>query len=217
MKVFQDLEIKGSASKLLQLVAAVEQDLRDGWTLKHEQGILASTSANREFCFACTATAQRKAAELWLVLRQDKTVLRVGNIVPREQRSLSYDEYNQILREFYHEFVKPQVDRLSLHATLSRPEVTIDDFASPATVKLLMSFSRTTNRATGATHPSDSERFNRFVISAHESHDTIDTDILQRWLVEEEGWSIDEASELTNRYVEGRSLLDTRDSAHAGH
>lgn len=217
MRVFQNLEVAGDLPDLTRLVNAIEGKLSNGWTrdLQREQEVKAYGPSYPSYCFFCDARAQRPAAHLWLFLRRDKRCLKVGNIVPTAQSELSYDEYNLVLNEFFRFFVEREVDRLQLKASLSKADVTLEDFASPRTAALLRTFSRTANRSTGSSHPSDKEQWEEFVISAHLLNDQIYTDILKRWFVEEEHWPSDEAVDLTIEYEQGRSLLKRYDSESA--
>jgi len=196
----------------MKLASTIEKNLSNGWTrdLKREEEV-GGYGAAPQYCFACDAANNRRAAHLWLSFSRDRSNLRVGNIVPRAQSSLSYDEYNLILNEFFHYFVEPEIDGVRLQASLSKADVTLEDFASPKTARLLRRFSETANRSSGSSHPSDRELWEQFLISAHLASDRIYTDILERWLIEEERWPLDAASELTIQYERGRSLLKTYD------
>lgn len=215
MRVFQELEFTGAAPALTEFAANVERRLSDGWVrnVQREQEVSGYGDSDRSYCFSCDAKAGRRAADLWLAPGRDTKSMHVGNIVPRAQSKLSHDEYNSILNEFFHAFVEPVAKDLGFSASLTKADVTLEDFASPKTAKLLRYFSRTANRSTGAAHPSDKQAWEEFVISAHLLSDNIYTDILNRWLVEEERWPVDEASELIIEYEQGRSLLKRYDSA----
>src|ERR1700684_818908 len=143
MRVFQDLTMTGTSAELLAFAAAIESRLSNGWTrnTQREQEVGRFGSSSPSFCFACDARAERKAGDLWLSLSGNGNVLRVGNIVPSQQNSLSYDEYNHILNDFYNSFVQPHVPS-SLRCLLSPADVTLEDFASRQTAERLRSFSR---------------------------------------------------------------------------
>src|SRR5207245_2329219 len=105
-----------------------------------------------------------RAAALWLFA--DTTHLHVGNIVPMDDRRLTYDEYNNILEDFFHKVVLPATADRAVHAQLSADEVKIETWLSDGAASLLRAFSRAANKSTGSAHPADRERWEAFLIAA---------------------------------------------------
>jgi len=206
MKVYQDLNIYGSRQALDAFIVRLDQCLADGWTRSEarEAEIGHSGAFGRMLCFLCAPEGMRPASELWIATHSDGS-LYVSNIWAPEFRSLSYDQYNSILSEFYESCVKPAANMAEVDVELSNSEPRIEDFFSPKTVELLRHFSHCANRS--HLHPLDEDRWYKFVTSAHRDGAVLDSSMLKRWLIEDEKWSEDTADRLVTRYAEARSLL----------
>jgi hypothetical protein len=70
----------------------------------------------------------------------------------------------------------------------------------------LRRFSILANHGTGSAHPLDRERWFAFLLHCHQDRCELDTDMLQRWLMEQ-GWTFERASDLAIEYEFGRGLL----------
>ena len=75
------------------------------------------------------------------------------------------------------------------------------------TIKLRI-FSSLANKGTGSSHPSDQERWNDFICQAFTDKSENIQGILERWLIEEEKWHYEIASDLTIEFESGISLLE---------
>ena len=64
-------------------------------------------------------------------------------------------------------------------------------------------------------HPADRKRWNEFLTSAYREKATLDSSMLQRWLIEEEKWPEDEAINLEIEYEHARDLLEVYESQQA--
>jgi hypothetical protein len=156
----------------------------------------------RAWCFVCSSGIAPTAG---LVLHYSKERLKVVNIVPRETSELTIPEYNAILDEFANA-VKPNVPA-SLEMHYSKGERSLTDFTTQEAFEALRRFSRTANRSAGTAHPNDQERWFEFVLTQHRSGRELPSDILERWLVEEEGWSREKAFDLSAEYEKEIALL----------
>jgi hypothetical protein len=209
MKVFRELKIRGQQSQLDQLIRDISASAGSGWSrdTKQEQDVQRHTSTQDMYCFTCSASPQRKAGSLWLSAGPGE--LHVSNIVPRAVSSLSRDEYNAILLEFWRRFVEPMATSSDLVVELGEADVGIDHWLSRETINRLRSFSASANKATGASHPRDRERWHSFIVAAHDENAPLDPATLARWLHEEGGWSASAASDLAVEYESGRDLLSS--------
>lgn len=213
MKVFRELEIHGPQSALNNIVETIEPQLREGWTRRSDlEEKMSSMGPGISYCFSCTRTETREAADLWLVEKNDDT-LYVSNIVPSEIRELNFDQYNLIVEEFYQLFVVPSAEQLALEHSLSSDKKSIEDWMSAESARKLKLFSDAANKSTGSAHPLDKQRWFEFLISAHNEKIALDTYTLMRWLIEEEGWFEDEAHELILQYEFAMSLLTFYDES----
>jgi len=236
MKVFRELSIRGPYELLRGLPDEIERRLTGGWSrdrsreaatrrpselynVREEPGIYEKPDLYSEevdmyrtdegpelYCFHCEARPNWDAADLWLSLR-NRNELRVSNIVPSDISELSYTQYNAILEEFAERFVLPAARANGLDALMSKPDLTIREVFPPDVQRALVWFSDNANRSSGASHPRDKERWQKFVIAAHRANAPLATDVLNDWLIHE-GWTSDAAHELSIEYENGRSLLD---------
>jgi hypothetical protein len=83
----------------------------------------------------------------------------------------------------------------------------IEDKLSQSAFDALTRFSALANKSTGASHPYDRQRWFDFVIQAHLESSDLDSDFLERWLIESEDWPQDQASDLAIEYDRSRALL----------
>ena len=213
MKVYQDLVFRGDRESLDRLIAAIEGRLSDGWARSRDnEREIRRVTLGPMYCFSCTARGTRAASDLWIATKT-KSSLYVANIVPKEHRSLTYDQYNQILREFHDRFARTAADSVGFQVELGNPEPQIEDFLSPSAARELRSFSSRANRS--ILHPLDRERWNQFLTRAHRERAPLTSDILKRWLIEEEKWPEDKAFDLIVEYENSRDLLKTYEAQQA--
>jgi len=217
MKIFHELTIRGPGDKLRTLPTSIERRLDDGWSrnqAREDQAREAAHGRRGEWfemlCFHCEAKVGREAADLWLWF-QEPTELRVTNILPTETEELSPTQYNHILQDFTDRFVKPAAEPDSLQVLITKPDLSLNELAPPDVVQALVQFSRLANKSTGKAHPRDKERWDSFVIAAHQAHADLDYDTLRRWLEEEEHWPSEVAHELAIEYEQARALLEEYD------
>ncbi len=212
MRIFQELEIKGEPSALERFVREVEASLKGDWsrntTLEKEAQRL---DPGPTWCFEFAGRGEQPAADLWFAHREP-TELYVPNIVPIGIEPLSRGQYNRILQEFYEKFVKESARKAGVRADLGRETVGIEDLLGKAAAEALRRFSGIANKSTGAAHPRDRKRWEDFLIAAHLRESSLAPDELERWLVEEEQWPPDKASELAIEYEEAMSLLKAYDA-----
>lgn len=220
MKVFRELYLTGAPTDEGKLIEALEANLPRGWSraLDFEQR-LNDDSHSRAYCFTCTAEEGRQAAALYLMPRTERSGLYVSNIVPQIEFSLDKDQYNAILSEFYRGAAAPAATATGWSAEITNDERPIEHWLGAEAAERLQSFSRLANKATGAAHPLDAERWQAFLISAHRARASFDAALLNEWLRGQK-WGDEEASRLAVEYEQGRDLLgayDTylRDHGHA--
>ena len=149
-----------------------------------------------------------------VVLRQDGRRYEVANIVPTECNSLGETGYNDVLNDFVARVARPAKDR-GVSVSLTKRRQTMTDWTSKEAADALHLFSVTANKATGAHHPTDAQRWRRFLIADHRALGNLSSYNLQRWLVEVERWPEEEAQELINDRDKALELLDHYDHDHS--
>jgi hypothetical protein len=208
MEVFREVYIGANSDRMPGFVEQIESSLPPGWARDRdaEDKFRSSLFAARStYCFTC-ANGGRPAGTLILTEKEPGTFY-VSNIFPVSKDQLSYSEYNSVLEEFYELALRPSAERCGLSAVLTEAQVGLDHWMPPATAEKLRAFSSSANRGTGSAHPRDRERWNEFVLSAHQDRSRMDSSTLRRWLVEAEGWSPEVADQLALEYEYGRELL----------
>jgi hypothetical protein len=208
MEVFRDLYLHGDREQVAAVIAEVERALTGGWTRDSaaEEGMRSLTAGSVTYCFCCTREADRPAVRVFLA-EKEPGLFYVSNVVPYQQPQLSYREYNAILEEFYERFLRPHAERAGLRVELTSTQEDLGNWLSPAVAERLRKFSLCANKSTGASHPSDRERWNDFVVAAHRDRSSLNAWTLRRWLIEAEDWPPEVAGQLALEYEYGRELL----------
>ncbi len=141
---------------------------------------------------------------------------KVVNIVPDRRERLSYKEYNEILMKCNNECIKPCADMYNILCEISGGEVELEDYMTKDAAKKLRVFSSLANKGTGSSHPSDQERWNDFICQVFTDKSENVQGILERWLIEEEKWHYEIASDLTIEFESGISLLEYYEEYYNG-
>lgn len=211
MKIFQDLTIKGEPGALEHFAQELEASLKGEWSRNRElEKQVGPLDQSPTWCFAFAGRGQQPAGFLWLAYR-DAYHLHVLNIVPAKTGRLSHEQYNGLLQDFYQTFVKDAARKTGVDPELAKDSFQPEDVLSEGCAESLRRFSRLANKSTGSGHPFDKERWEEFLTSAHLEGSMLHAETLERWLVEEEEWPADSASELATEYEAAMSLLKAYD------
>lgn len=208
--VFQDLLISHLAGRDEKLRRALLTRAAAPWehAADYEEDL-------REFSRDSIIAFKRSAANgldaAALVLWSTHLGYEVSNIVPLETGELGPKRYNAILQDFVERIARPAIDECGLQLELSDEYQSVEDWLSADAAEALKTFSQCANKSTGTAHSLDRSRWNRFLIEAHRSRSQLDTNLLERWLMEVEGWSDDAATKLIIEYERGRALLTAYD------
>lgn len=203
MKICRDVTIHGPLAAIAEARRRLNAfETTDDWEL--DKGAPQAVPSLDATVFKYRGHAE-SAALVWLIWEQDRA--EVSNIVPCYAGALTEDQYNMIAERFAEQVLRVAVHGLPLRVTLGPTEEKLEDLLSADSLEALRSFSDTANRATGAAHPLDAERWHRFVIRTHIEGTSFDADTLRRWLHEDQGWGEDQAYELGIQYERARELL----------
>lgn len=207
MKVFRELYLYLPVSSADKFFEEVENNLCDGWTRDHEsEKRLMREAQQRYYFFSCDKETTREAATIAFTTRDNEIVL-VANIVPRQPGKLSIGQYNDILMDFYGKILQAACRRNSIDVDITDDNQSMENWVSQDSYNKLKRFSIAANKSTGSSHPCDQERWFEFIVSIVINDEKLGTDQLERWLVEEEGWQRDIASDLAIEYEQGIALL----------
>jgi hypothetical protein len=212
IEVFRELEITGDTAKLTTFLSQFVKALPHGWhrDVAREKEIRRNTSDARHFAFRVAANEARPDVHLYLV--RSGPLLRVSNVTPTQLGQISRRQYNSCIEEFWR-IASPITERLGLQTSLTSGELNISEMLSPEAMKALRGFSSLANMSSGASHPSDYQRWLNFLVLAHKSGSTLDADKLQRWLIDEERWPETEAHDLGSKFDFARELLSAYDKS----
>ena len=190
-----------------QIFSELEKILPKDWSREIDNEERSAREVGDKFYYFSCAKSEFLEPALIALARKNDKIIYVTNIVPREFGELSKDQYNSILMTFYNS-LKPLCKKHSIQVEITSDNQSMEDWVSEETYKNLKRFSGAANKSTGSSHPCDQERWFAFIISVLRNDEKLDPSQLERWLVEEEGWHYDIASELAIEYEQGLSLLN---------
>lgn len=203
MRVYGELWIRGGEQALSRFVAALEGGRRSGWSRRTErEAEVGNTGRGPLYCFQCLAGGSRPACELWMA-SGGAGELHVSNIAPSQGQSLSCDQYNSVLRDFYKNCAVPAASSSGAKAELGKTDPQLEDLLPHDAAQRLREFLRLADGA--APQPEDERRWKGFVAAAQGDGVRLDGSLLSRWLVEEERWPREAASRLAAEYERGRA------------
>jgi hypothetical protein len=207
LNVFRDLLLRGPADASAQLRQALIDHATAPWrhAPEREERVHLPAVEGKPMAFERTASPGYESAGLVLFPRPDG--LEVTNIVPLERSELSRRAYNTILEDFAEQIARPAANSTGFVVELSGSTEQIEDKLSLSAFEALTRFSALANQSTGASHPKDRQRWFDFVIQAHMERSELDSDFLERWLIESEDWPQAQASDLAIEYERSRALL----------
>jgi len=210
MKITTELIMRGERANLERLLARVEALLRDGWTRNRE----AEERARRhgdwqpwEYCFSCTAKADRPAAVFW-VHSHHANEWYIPRPFSLENRGLREEEDKRLLAELEREFLAPAAAEVGVETEIVEHRRTVENDLTAEAVWLLRAFSESANR--DRLLPNDRRRWHAFLIQVHKEEAFFSPASLDEWL-QQEGFPADARGQLMNEYETARLLLEAYD------
>jgi hypothetical protein len=209
IEVFQDLFLTAHGGGRQQLRDALRQHAKAPWRYSEEHGRMLGDDM---ITFEREAGGEIHASALTLWERPDSFA--VANIVPKEISELGITGYNDVLNDFVSRVVEPALNESTFSFNVGKREQCISDWTSQQAARALSRFSATANKSTGASHPSDQQRWFEFLFAVHRATREVDTHTLGRWLVEVEQWPSEIARDLMLEYELGIALLKAYDRSN---
>jgi hypothetical protein len=209
MEVFRDLYVIVEPDRMAAIADRIERSAPAGWARdRAAEGRMRSAPVLTHrpvFCFTCIQDGRPSAT---LVLSQkDPATFSVSNIIPVTKHQFTHREYNAILEDFYERVLQPYSGPAGMTATLTGSHADLEHWMPAEAAEKLRRFSACANRGTGSAHPRDRDRWNEFVVAAHQDGSRMGASDLRRWLIEVEGWPPEVADQLALEYEYGRELL----------
>jgi hypothetical protein len=192
-----------------EFAAVAEKAASDGWARDRDNETQMAAGASKSdvwVSFVLNARAGLSPIYLWMTT-EDSDVLHVANIISRARDHLTYAEYNDVLASFLKNVLQKIDPAHGLTYELSSDTIDVSRDLPGSVIQRLRQFSALANKHTGSGQPYDRDRWFDFLIESERSGSPLAAHILQRWLVEEEGWEDDQASKLAEEYEYGRELL----------
>jgi hypothetical protein len=212
MEIFRELAITLNQTNREDFIKMLEEHLPAPWlhNVEAESQIKKYGGGPTQYSFKWRGTDDLPSASLWLTeMRCDE--LQVTNIVPTEVGKLTRSQYNSILLRFVEDVLRPAAELAGVQYRLSGENTSVEETLGPSLAAALTHFSDCANKSTGSAHPSDFERWCRFLVEAHHASVSLDGHTLGRLLNEELRWPMELANDLVIEYEFGRNLLSYYD------
>ena len=203
MKSFKDFYLSGSWENLQKFMSSISDYIIGDWKQGND-----SKFKENFIVFTYYGDKVNKASVFLYIKNIDKLEFKVTNIVPMEKNSLNYDEYNEVLDKCAKDCIIPCANACGLSSKITSENVDLENYMSKQSARKLRMFSSAANKSTGSSHPCDQERWHDFICQTIKDGDKNVISILGRWLVEEEGWDDEHASELVIEFEQGIALLE---------
>lgn len=206
---FRELYIKVDREDSDAFAAAVDAALSDGWVHAHkaEEDARRHDVPEAEWFYYVRDDREGREPVLLAIYRRDAETLYVSNVVPLARFRLTHEQYNGAVQEFSDKVLSRVKAKFSFAFMLSSDQVGLDLLMSPEAFEQLKQFSRTANKSTGSSHPSDRREWFAFLVTLHRTGHKVDADALVRWLTEEEKWPGEVAGKLGVEFEFGMGLL----------
>jgi hypothetical protein len=187
MKTFRELYFKGTPKQLSEFIAQIGEYTTSDWKLPDK------TERWKDYVFFDYTGVLVEKARVSIYIggnEIEKGSINVGNIVPMTKNSLTVDEYNAVLMQFYEDVIKPYKES-GTELEISQPS---DDIFNPLSVisedalAKLKRFCGAANKSTGSSHPCDQERWFDFICQTVDDDKMIGSDTLANFLQDEVYW-----------------------------
>lgn len=142
---------------------------------------------------------------IWMWLGDSQ--LEVFNIIPLIGNYLICAQYNFILSMFRQSIIDKMAPNYNLMIEMSKPYLDMEDVIGTEGLRLLITFSRTSNRSTGHSHPMDFAKWCNFIFYVFKNKKHLAVDDFMHWLIED-GWMEDKANELSLDYEYSIEMLE---------
>lgn len=152
MKTFKDVYITLNEGTIESFIDEVTGLISPPWQRAYKNEEHSNFVGDTAFCFQRQHGAGLPAAGL-SIFHKDKNIWFIPNVVPIEGGQLSYDEYNQVITEFFQKFLVPASSKRSAQVTITSGELTAEDIVGEHGAKRLNAFSSMANMSTGSSHP----------------------------------------------------------------
>jgi hypothetical protein len=216
-KSHNELIVRFDDSDAAEVFRRLESAPTSGWIrqpeLEERMRKMRATGAGA-YCFTKKFDPGLGEVAVWLQTRGPKELYVSSIIALNARRSLTLEQYNQVLEDFERSFIEPLTSGLRSHVfnyqALAAP--TLEDALSTDLIRRLRAFSATANKA--VPRPSDLHRWHIFIARTHLENAVIDPTLLSGWL-QGDGWPENKSRWLVEQFEVGRAVLSVYDEERA--
>lgn len=202
MKIFRELYIRGNSDQLQEFIGQIKSFVAGDWSFKKSDRLSDYLLFNYN-----GDKVDNAQVSICIGDRISGGELHVGNIVPLKKSSLTTEEYNAVLMQFYNDIIK-KYNESGASITIQEPSEDVFDptsIISEEALKKLKLFCAVANKSTGSSHPNDQERWFDFICQTVDDERMFDYSTLADFLQDEEYWG---AKPDGNKGVTGGSVWE---------
>lgn len=211
MRKFTELVIESDEKNLIQLLEHLKTANSKQFIFEKK---LSEEYAQNIFVndnqVACFRTTQKKHfdSKIWIVANNAQ--FRITNIVSNTISELGITRYNQVMYDFFHDFVSKFLDK-RYNVYYSGEIVDMSELISKSAYDALIKWESVCNKSNPIGHPSDEKLWFEFIKQIVKNNDKLASSDLEKWLVEDKNWSFsflnEEISKLIAYYEYSIDLL----------
>lgn len=210
MKTYKDVYIHAADKSIVEFISKVTEDINPHWSRSYESEENSKYLGEVAFSFKRSGDSVLPDAGVSIFKKEGNTWY-IPNVVPLQQSQLDYDEYNEIITDFYASCLKPVASELGIDVEITSGSLSGEDIVGVDGFRLLKAFSLSANKSTGSSHPCDQRRWFAFIVGTCSNGEYISTSDLIRVLCEQ-GWSENTAEKLAIEYEFARDLIKYMES-----
>jgi len=210
MKVFQDIVISSKSLSDREILNKIQDFAREvqGWadlpdkSKEYEAFLLGEPAC----MIHALATQNTESAGIALMSKNNKFIV-VTNIVPQIKSQLTLKEYNLIAQRFKKEFSEYiNLNGNNIKIKITKENLTLEDIIRGKKTRKL--FQNYLNFYPKSWHPLDIGRLDTFICSVSRYGSNVDLERLYGFLINDLGWSQEDASRCCERIGIGCKVLE---------
>ncbi len=205
METYKNLIIDVGDYGIVSYIEEVTKIIDDLWVRSYENEENSRYLGEIAYCFRRKQDSSLPGAGLSIFHKEGNTWY-VPNIVPIESGQLTFEQYNELLTEFYERYLLPASEIVGVNLDITSGKIEDEDIVGSHAAKLLSTFSECANKSTGSSHPCDQKRWFDFIVEACSSEEHVDAGNLER-LLKQQGWSDDASQRLIIQFEFARDII----------
>jgi hypothetical protein len=217
MQVYPDMTIRFPPSREAELIERMKARARPPWRLQPPEAV-ADVCRDDYYFFGRGEVGAIPPVDVCL-LRGEPGKLTAINIIQRVDTrapQLTIEQYVGILREFDQLIAEPAAEEVGGMTAIETHERGLADYFTAESVDLLRFFCKTSNVSTLGAHPTDREKWMRFLVSVHRSGIEVRPETFWSILEGENLWPKEGIDQLVREYEFAMELLQSREPGEVG-